>query len=829
MNKLWLDIRFASRQLRKSPGFTLAAILTLAFGIGATTAIFSIVEGVLLRPLPFSDPDRLVLFGDIPEGVGAAFTGAPSATAPAVRIYARDTHAFSGLGGFQQTGYELSGQGDAAQISAARLTASVFPALGVAPLMGRTFTQQEDDGSQQVAVISYQMWHSRFHGDMRILGQKIQLNRKPYEIVGVMPRDFEFPLVPGQLNRSELWVPMSFSQGELVNGVGSWNYAIVGRLKPGVTPAQALQDALPAVQEIMRGFPPAMGNLRIHPVIQSLAENTVGQARPLVRTLFLAVAVVLFIACANLAGLLLVRVIRRRHEISVRLALGASGAAVLRQSLVEALLLSVGGGLLGLALASAALRVGVSFLPETLPRVSAIGLDWKVAGFALLLAVLTDLLCGLIPAFAAARTGVNDAIKEGGRTGTAGSGHARLRSALVIAELAVALVLLTAAGLLLRSFDKLRSVDLGFRTDHTLTAFYGLPHQQYSTQAAVDAFNSALLTRLRQLPGVQAVGLTNLLPIGGGNSNCAFVPEGYVPPKGAGLNSAWPPQVIGDYFRAAGIPLLRGRDFTQADRDGAPLVVIVNRTLAQRYWPGQDPIGKRLKIGVPETPLPWMTVVGEIADIKQTSADADTLNQFYTPASQFKTAIGSFAPPDMLWGNYGSIVLRSQLPPEQMADSLRAVVRSIDPQLPLIHVESMEQVVVEGQASRRFNTVLISSFAVAAVLLALLGIYGVIAFSAAQRTHELAIRLALGSQRATVMRLVLVSGARLGIAGCGIGAVAAVFATRLLRSLLFQVDPLDPLVLTLAAISIFVLALAASVIPARRAASIEPMQALRAE
>jgi predicted permease len=831
MTGLIQDLRFALRQLRKTPGFTLTAVLTLAFGIGATTAIFSIVEGVLLHPLPFADPGKLVLFGDIPEGMDAATAAASyNVTAPAARIYPRDTRAFSALGAFQQTGYELSGVGDAAQISASRLMASVFPALGVSPLMGRTFTQQEDEGSQQVVVLSYQMWHSRFHGDPRILGQTVQLNRKPYEIIGVMPRDFEFPLVPGQLNRSELWVPMSFTQGELEHGVGSWNFSMVGRLKPGVTPVQAVEDAKPAAQEVMRGFPSGMGSLRIRPVIQSLTENTVGQARPLVRTLFLAVAVVLFIACANLAGLLLVRVIRRRREISVRLALGASGAAVLRQSLVEALLLSVVGGLLGLALASTALRAGLRFLPESLPRVSAIGLDWKVAGFALLLAVFTGLLCGLIPAVAAARTGVNEALKEGGRTGSAGGGHARLRSALVIAELAVALVLLTASGLLLRSFEKLRSVDLGFRTDHTLTASYGLPRQQFSTQAAVDAFNAALLTKLRQLPGVQAVGLTNLLPIGGGDDNTVFYPEGYVPPKGADMTLAWPPQVMGDYFRASGIPILRGRDFTEADqRAGAPLVVIVNRALAERYWPGQDPIGKRIKIGLPASPLPWLTVVGEIADIKQTSADADTKNQFYMPPSQFKTAIGSFAPPDMLTSNYGSIVIRAALPPEQMADSLRAVVHSIDPQLPLTHVESMEKVVSEGQASRRFNTVLISSFAAAAVLLALLGIYSVIAFSAALRTHELAIRLALGSQRASVMKLVLVSGAKLGLIGCGIGAIGAVFATRLLRSMLFQVDPLDPFVLVLATISILLLALTASIVPARRAASIEPMQALRAE
>ena len=828
MKSLWLDICYAFRQLRKSPGFALTAVLTLAFGIGATTAIFSIVEGVLLRPLPFPGQDRLVLLGDMPEGVGPE-QGAPGVTAPAVKIYSRDTRVFSSLGAYQQTGFELSGPSDPAQINASRLTWSMFPVLGVSPIKGRTFTQQEDEGSQQVTVISYQMWHTRFHDETNIVGTKILLDRKPYEVIGVMPREFEFPLVPGQLNRSELWVPMSFTQGELVNGAGSWNYRMLGRLKPGVTIPQVLQDAQPAVQEIQGNFPPAMGSLRIHSRVEPLTEATVAEARPLVRTLFLAVAVVLFIACANLAGLLLVRVIRRRREISVRLALGASSAVILRQSMVEALMLSVGGGLLGLGLAGASLRVGVSFLPETLPRVSAIGLDWGVIGFALLLALLTGFFCGLLPAFSAAKTDVNEALKEGGRTGSAGSGNARVRSILVIAELAVALVLLTASGLLLRSFEKMRSVDLGFRTDHTLTAFYGLPPKQYSTQASVDSFDSSLVAKLQQLPSVQAVGITSALPASGHESDNAFVPEGYIPPKGAGLNLAWPAQVIGDYFTAAGIPIVRGRKFTEADKADSPLVAIVNRTLAERYWPGQDPIGKRLKIGVPESPTPWMTIVGEMGDIKQTSADSEVKNQIFTPSSQFKATLGQFAPPDMLNGTYGTIVVRGQIAPEQMANALRATVRSIDPQLPLTQVESMDQVVAEGQASRRFNTMLISGFAGSAVLLSILGIYSVIAFSATMRTHEMAIRMALGSQRSSVLKLVLVSGAKLGLLGCGIGAVAAVFATRLLRSLLFQVNPLDPVIILLAAISIFALALVASVVPAVRAASIQPMQALRTE
>ncbi len=828
MESLLQDLRFALRQLSKSAGFTLTAVLTLAFAIGATTAIFSIVEGVLLRPLPFPDQSRLVTLGDLLEGVQYG-ADAPGVTAPGARTYMRDTRAFSSLGAYRSSTYELSGVGDPAEINAARLTGSMFTVLGVSPWMGRAFSQQEDEDSQQVVLLSYQTWQSRFHGDVSILGRKILLDRKPYEIIGVMPREFEFPLVPGQLNRSELWVPMSFTQPELIQGAGNWGYYMVGRLKPGVTPAQAQQDAVGAAREIMRNFPPALSSRRIHPAVQPLDEITVAQARPLVRTLFLAVIVVLFIACANLAGLLLVRVIRRRREISVRIALGASGAALLRQSLVEALLLSMCGGLLGLALASVALRVGVSFLPETLPRVDSINLNWQVVAFALGLAVLTGLLCGLIPAFAAARTGVNEALKEGGRTGIAGGGHARLRSALVVAELAVALVLLMASGLLLRSFEKMRSVGVGFYAEHTLTASYSLPRRQYSTQAAIDEFNLAMRTRLEQLPGVDAVGVTSMLPAAGVEFQGTFTPEGYIPPKGAGLNLAWIPQVMGSYFQAQGIPIIRGRDFTRADREGAPLVVIVNRTLAEHYWPGQDPIGKRLHRGPTEADLPWLTIVGEIGEVRQIAADVPTGAQIYVPSSQTKADAGSFAPPGMLTGNGGSIVLRSQLPPEQMANSLRSVVRSLDPQLPLTQVESMDHVVSEGQAPRRFNAALISAFAGAAILLALLGIYSVITFSTALRTQELAIRLALGSQRSSILWMILASGGKLGLAGCAIGAIAAVLSTRLLRSLLFQVDSLDPVVLGLATVSILLLALVASVMPARRAASVDPAEALRTE
>jgi predicted permease len=823
------DVRYALRQLRNSPGFTLTAVLTLAFGIGATTAIFSIVEGVLLRPLPFPDSSRLVVVSDVLAGANITSNGEQGVTIPEILAYQRDTRGFSSLGGYSQTSYELSGAGDPSQVNASRLTASIFQVLSVPPLIGRSFTQQEDQGSQQVAVISYETWNSRFHRDPGILGHKILLDRKPYEIIGVMPRGFEFPLVPGQLNRSQLWVPLSPTADELKTGAANWSSSMVGRLKPGVSRAQAGQDAERVAEQIMSNFPAYMTSLHIRAVVRPLSEETVEQARPLVRTLFFAVVVVLFIACANLAGLLLVRVIRRRREIAVRLALGASARAVVRQSLIETMLLSLTGGLLGLALASAALRIGIHYLPETLPRVSSIVLDWHVEAFAILAALLTGLLCGAVPAMAAARTSVNEALKEGGRTGTAGSRHARLRSALVVAEVAVALVLLIASGLLLRSFEKLRAVDLGFRPDHILTASYNLPQQQYSTQPSVDGFNTLLLSRLQQLPAVQSVGITSALPAAGNNSNSAFLVDGYVPPKGADLSLSWPSQVMGDYFNATGIPLLRGRVFNSADRHDAPLVVVVNRALAEHYWPGQDPIGKRLRWGMPETPTPWLTVVGEVGDVKQNTADTPTAPQIYQPAAQNSVSFGNLSPPDSLDGTFGTIVLRSSVPPEQMANSVRAVVRSIDPQLPLTQVESLDQVVAEGQASRRFSTTLISGFAAVAVLLALLGIYSVIAFSAALRTQELAIRLALGAQRSNVLRLILSSGARLGLIGCGIGAVASLFAMRLLRSLLFLVDPLDPAVIVLAVCAILLLALAASFIPALRAAAIEPVEALRSE
>jgi putative ABC transport system permease protein len=826
------DLKIAIRHLSKSPGFALSAVLMLALGIGAATAIFSIVEGVLLRPLPFPHPERLVVLTDKIEGADLGANNEAGVTGPDIVNYTRDTHSFSALGGYSMPAYELSGIGDPAQVNAGRMTAGVFAALDVQPLLGRVYTVEEQQQHQQVAVLSYATWQSRFHGDAGILGRKILLDRKPYVVIGVMPRNFEFPLMPGHLNRSELWVPMSLRPDELTGGAqASWGYSMVGRLKPGITAEQAREDASRVAQETMRNYPAFMASLRISPLVRGLHEDTVTQAKPLIRTLFLAVSVVLLIACANLAGLLLVRAIRRRREIAVRLALGASARTLLRQALLESLVLSVSGGVLGLILATIALKVGAGLLPETLPLMSSIGIDWMVAAFALALAIATGVLCGVAPAFAAIRTSVNETLKEGGRTGTSGAGHARLRSGLVIAEIAVALVLLAASGLLLRSFEKMRETDLGYRPDHMVVASYSLPRKQYATQAAVDQFNREVLRRTQQIPGVSSAGLTSFLPSNGTQGSSAFVAEGYSPAKPDAIDLATPLQIQGDVFRALGVRLLRGRFLTEADNNPkAQLAVVVNEELARQSWPGQDPIGKRLRLGTSEMQTPWATVVGEVASMKEGSPDAKPRQQYYYSNDQAEAFYGSLGNPATdLNGNGGYIVLRTSLPPATIENQLRAAVHSLDPQLPLTQLQTMEHAISDSEAPRRFNTVLISTFAAAALLLAILGIYSLIAFTVAMRAQEMAIRMALGSQRSGIVGLILFSGLKLAVAGCAIGLVGAFFASRLLKTFVFGISALDPLVLAGAAIAVLMLAGAASLLPARRAASVNPMQALRAE
>lgn len=816
------ELRFAVRQLWKAPGVTLTAVLTFALGIGATTAIFSLVEGILLRPLPFSDPDRLVMLGDhLQQGGGG------SVTAREIGTYAKATTAFSSMGGYIDSSYELSGDATPEQVHAARFTAGVFSTLGVRPILGRVFTQKEEDDHQPLAVISYALWLNRYHQDRNVLGKPLVLDRKVYSIIGVMPRSFEFPLQEGHLEQAQLWVPMSLTADELSDDhAGFWGYQIVARLKDGVTESQGSQDADRVARQIKRDLPVAQSAVPFQADVTPLRELEVEDVRPILRTLFLAVTVVLLIACANVAGLLLVRAIRRRREYAVRLALGARSTVILRETLFGGLLLSVCGGLLGLAFAAIAIRTAVNLLPDSMPRIDSISIDAAVAGFAFVVAVVSGVACSLAPAFAALRTNLTQSLKEGAQSGTGTTSHTWLRSALVVSEIAIALVLLTVSGAFLRSFQKMRAVDPGFRPDHVLIAGYQLPLKQYSTQACADSFNHQVIEKLSGKPGVLSAAVTSALPGAGLFRQTGYTIEGQSIDSWK-LKFAMYGTTYGDYFQALKIPLLDGRYFTPDDRANALPVVIVNLSMAKRCWPGQRAVGQRMHAGTPKKALPWATVVGVVADTKMGSRDEPSDDQFYTPAEQPATLYGGDFNGQLSDAAGGTITLRSALPPEQMVKTLRATVAEVDPLLALDQVQSMTDMMSSAEAPRRFNTDLITAFALGALLLAISGIYAVVAFSVATRTQEIAIRMALGEQRIGIARLVLVSGAKLAAIGCGIGVLGSLGASRLVSSFLFEASATDPLIYAGGVVLMMLLAVLASVLPASRAAAADPVVALR--
>ena len=814
-------MRVVIRQLRKAPGFTLTAVLMLALGIGATTAIFSLVQGILLRPLPFRDADRLVLVGDHLGGNRGI-----SVTAREIGTYADAAGAFTSMGGFITASYEVSSGAQPEEVNAARMTPSVFSTLGVAPAVGRVFNAQEDAGREPVAVISYALWVNRYGGTAGIVGKTIALDRKSYSIVGVMPRNFEFPLQPGRLGQTQVWVPLSLTPEDLdEQHAGFWGYRIVARLKEGVSVAQAAQDADRVAKLVMAGFPASQSAILIRGDARLLREDLVAETRPLLRTLLLAVGIVLVMACANVSGLLLVRAMRRRREYAVRVALGAGAGAVIREALLESLLLSAAGGALGLAVAAAGIRGVLHLLPESMPRIASISIDGTVALFAILLAVTSGTLCGVAPAFAALRTNLNESLKEGAHTGTGSAGHAWLRSALVAGEIGIAMVLLTVSAALLRSFEKMQAVDPGYRADHVVVASYQLPKRQYPEDASVETFDREVMEQLSRKPGVLAAGMTNSLPAADGFPQGAYTVEGAE--QGWRLKFAAFAMTYGDYFQAMRIPLREGRYFTKNDNQNAPLVLIVNESMAKHCWPGRSAVGKRMHIGNPQKGLPWATVVGVVADTKLGSRDGPSNDQWYTPAEQPAILFGENASARRMLPAGGYITVLAALPPEAMTQTLRATIAEIDPLLALSEVQSMAEAVANLESPRRFNTELIGGFAVAALVLAITGIYAVVAFSTSLRTQEIAVRMALGAQRPRIVRLVLASGAKLAAAGCGAGVLGSLAASRLVESLLFQVSARDPFLYAAAAMAMFFLALVASALPALRAASADPVTALR--
>ena len=680
MHALTQNLQFTFRQLRRTYAFTLTVVLTLAVGIGATTAMFSLVEGILLRPLPFQDANRLVLLGDHLGGRPGM-----SVRAREIATYTGVTQAFSSLGGFITTSFELSGGAQPEQINAARMNSGMFSTLGVQPILGRVFTPQEEDARQPVAVISYALWTDRYHRDPRVLGISIVLDRKPYSVIGVMPRGFEFPLQPGSLDQAQLWVPLSLSPDELSDQhSGFWGYRMIARLKDGVSLPQAVQDADRVAHEIMRDFPASMSAIHIQGDARPLRESVVADVRPVLQTLFLAVAIVLLIACVNVSGLLLVRAIRQRREYAVRVAIGASASRIIREALVEGLLLSTAGGLLGLAFAAIAIRSTLHLMPDSLPRIDSVSMNPSITAFAFVLSVATGVLCSLAPAFVALRTNLIESLKEGAQTGSGSASHTWLRSSLVVSEVAIALMLLTVSGVFLRSLQKMQAVDPGFRADHALIAGYQLPLAQYPTPASVGLLNRAIVEQLSSKPGVFAVSISNAVAASDFSPQPAFTVEGVSADQWK-LKFAAFTSVYGDYFGAMGIPLLEGRTFTMHDDSNAPLVIVVNQSMARDCWPGQSAIGQRMHVGNPGKGLPWATVVGVVADTKM-PRDVPSIDQWYTPMDQPATLYGSGTPGNLSGPPSGYITIRSSLDPEHMVRTMRSTITEIDPLLALREV-----------------------------------------------------------------------------------------------------------------------------------------------
>ncbi|HEY6445582.1 MAG TPA: ABC transporter permease [Acidobacteriaceae bacterium] len=818
------DLKFALRQLRKSPGFMLTAVLTLVMGIGGVTAVFSVVDAVLLRPLPYPDADRLIV---LHEGIEHVFAES-GLSAPDVITFARESRAFTGVGGFIGTEFETTGAGAPFRAAAERMTAATFPVLGVQPVLGRTFTQAEDDNSAPVTVISYALWQERFGGAADVVGKTIDLDRRPFTIIGVMPEGFESPVGIGNVGLQDLFVPMSFTPTEKGAEADDMDYGAVARIRPGLTLGQADDDAHRVMSIIQKQVP----DVHFLITLRGLKEQAVRDARPLLRTLLAAVCLILLIACANLANLLLVRAAGRRREFGVRLALGAARKAMLRQSLVESLTLSVVGGTLGLGLAAALVRTAPTALAKVsdLPRVNEIAIHWPVALLAIFLTVTTGVICGLAPALASMKADVLESLREGSKGGGQGRSQHRLRNVLAVMEAALAMLLLVACGLLLRSFARMLETNPGFQPQHVMTAYLSLPQQTYATQDKVDAFYQNLGERVQAMPGVRAVGFSSNIPVIGRNSSRLVAPEGYVRLKGEKWLMTSNYVTAGDYFGALRIPLLRGRVFNASDdRQDGPLSVVVSQSFAKQYFAGKDPVGMHIRCGPSyDDGMPAMTVVGVVGDIKPDPFDREQVPQMYEPVSQAARDLGKYA---AMIGVVGSMraVVRTTGAPRALEAAFTRAVHAADPLLAVTNVQTMDEVVTSTEASRRFNTGVLSAFAGVALALALLGIYGVLAYSVSERTREIAIRMALGATRADVQGRTLRQALLLAAIGVAAGLLAAIGLTRYLASLLYGVQPLDGVAIAGAVVLLLACAGVAGWIPARRAAMVEPMEALRTE
>ena len=815
------DLRYAVRALRRNPGFTAVAVLTLALGIGANTALFSVVNGVLLRPLPYTDPSRLVAIRNTWDGNNDPLTASGSISPAEYFDYLDRLQTFESFGVYAPATVSVTGDGEPEQLPAVVMTASVFPALGVAPALGRVFSESEDVPGVNVVVLGYGLWQRRFGGARDVVGRRILLNGAAHTVVGVTPPGFRVPDQLSATNPAQLFIPIGLSR-DSVRIRGSHFLSGVARLRPRLTTERGSADVAGVARRFPVEYPndyPAKMNFAAGAV--PLLDSVVGQVRPTLLVLLGAVGFVLLIACANVASLLLSRTEGRRREMAVRTALGAGKGRLMRQMLVESVVLALAGGLVGVVLATALTRLLVSLRPQNIPRLDAIGVDLRVLAFALGASTVVGVLFGLLPALQATRLDVQSMLRQGGR-GVAGGGRQGARRALVVGEVAIALVLLVGAGLMTRSFVRLLSVDPGYRVDHVLTVPIALPGSRYPENERVISFYQELSRRVASVPGVVSVGAVAGVPLVSDRGDLSMDIEGRPVAPGESKRRADWQVVTAGYFKAIGMRLIRGRGIEDTDLESTPGVVVINETLAKRYWPDDDPIGKRFKLGGGAGPG-MVTVVGIVADVKQLSLAATSEREMYLAHTQFR-----------FWGGGSilrslSLVLRTTGEPTALIRSVRSEVATLDSQLPLGQFRTMEEVRGESVSQPRFLMFLFSAFSVVALSIAVIGIYGVIAYSVAQRRKEIGIRIALGARPSTVAGMVVRQGMALTALGIAAGLALALLLTRFLASFLFSVTPTDPLTLGLVVAALAASALAATYIPAVRATRTDPVEVLRAD
>jgi putative ABC transport system permease protein len=809
------DLRYGARMLLKSPGFTLIAVITLALGIGANTAIFSLVNSILLRQLPFRQPERLVRVDS-----RRLAPGKYSFTLPDFIDYRDQNQSLSGIAAFTSWSANFTDQGEPEQLQGLRISANAFELLGVEAVAGRVLAPGDDTpGQQHVAVLSYGLWRRRFGADPQLVGKKLTLNGASYTVVGVLPPQFFFPT---PLREAELAVPLAPDADPLRGVRTSTNFLrALGRLKPGVTREQAEMDLTAVAQRLRQQYPVA-NRQKLGVTLSPLHEEVVGSFRLMLWVLLGAVGVVLLITCVNLANLTLARATGRRREMAIRAALGATRRRLVQQLATESLLLALFGAGLGLLLAFYGIGLLLALSPETLPRAGEVSIDFRVLGFTLALSLLAGALFGLAPAWQATRVSLNEELKGSGRGASGGERQNRARSLLVVSEIALSVVLLAGAGLLIKSFLRLQAVNPGFEAENALAIRLSLPKAQYSNRAAVTVFYEKLRPRLESLPGVEAVGFVSALPLSGTSFSIPFTIEGRATSPDEAQRADYR-AVDAGYFRALKIPLIAGREFNGRDAAEAPPVALISQNLARLHWPNGNPLGARLRINDNNQGPRPVEVVGVVGDVKHLSLDGEPAPHIYLPVHQAHEDGVAWLTNTQYW------LLRTTVDPLTLSAAARREIQAVDRNAPASNIRTMEQYLAASVAPRRFNLRLLTIFAASALVLAATGLYGVISYGVAQRKRELGIRIALGARPGDVLKLVTGEGMALAIIGVALGLMAALALTRVMEGLLFGVSATDPLTFMVIALLLMFVALLACYIPARRATKVDPLIALKSE